>query len=115
MYRWWPPGRHHRYIHASGGGEIDPGGGMVPGPDVLHDSALGSVSSSGLASGGGVRDAGGRSRSSMSSRFPAFASREGMAGRVHLASTSAQMPVWSYTGCETGRGRAPGEAIANRP
>src|SRR5215469_2142856 len=95
------------------GGETEPGGGIVPGPEVLQDSALGSTSSSGLASDGGVRNAGGPSRSSMSSRFLAFASLKVMAGRFHLASTSAQMLVWSWTWCDTWCGRDQGETITN--
>jgi hypothetical protein len=59
---------------------------------VLQAIAPGSVSSSGLARRG-ARWKAGRLRSSMSSMFPAFASRQVSARRFHLASTSAQMLV----------------------
>ena len=56
------------------GGVTEPGGGMVPGPETLQASALGSTSSSGSASRGGLRNDGCR-RSIMSSMALALASR----------------------------------------
>jgi hypothetical protein len=66
--------RWHGRSQRCGGGEIEPGGGIVPGPLVLQAIAPGSVSSSGLARRGGRWKAG-RLRSSMSSMFLALASR----------------------------------------
>src|SRR4051794_17880698 len=83
--------------------------------DTAHDrkscAGPGAYPSAGGGSTGGVRNAGGSSKSSATKGLAAAASRRVSDGRFHLSATRRSTLVWSKTSLMTAPGRAYGETM----